>query len=104
MAQDKIQYVTANGNSYIDFELGKLCIVNMTGNVTFSFNAKDPDVYILKLKQDATGGRTFTFPSSVKWTDAITPTFSTTANAWDVVTLLWDGQYFSGVLTPNISA
>jgi len=104
MAQDKIQYVTANGSSYIDFELGKLCIVNMTGNVTFSFNAKDPDVYILKLKQDATGSRLATFPSNLVWADNSVPTLTTTANYSDVITIIWDGSNFLATSTLNFNA
>ena len=34
--------------------------------------------FTLYLNQDATGGRTVTFPASVKWADATPPTLSTT--------------------------
>lgn len=49
-----------------------------------------PTVYsaTLVLKQDATGGHSFTFPASFKWGTAGAPTLSTAANATDIISFL----------------
>ncbi|EDK72276.1 hypothetical protein TM7_0602 [candidate division TM7 genomosp. GTL1] len=41
----------------------------------------------LYLKQDATGSRVITWPSSVKWPNGVAPTLSTGANKIDLVVL-----------------
>ena len=51
--------------------------------------------------QDATGGRIPTFSPLVKWTGSTLPTWSTGANAVDIVSLLWDGTNYYGIMSPN---
>jgi hypothetical protein len=53
----------------------------------------------LFLKQDATGGRTVTFPASVKWPGGVAPTLTASANATDSLHFLtldgganWNGR------------
>jgi hypothetical protein len=54
----------------------------LTGNVTFTFsNPVVGAVHRLILVQDATGGRTVTWPANVKWPSSVTPTITATANA-----------------------
>lgn len=47
-------------------------------------------------KQDATGSRTMTWPSGLKWAYGVKPTLSTAAGAIDVVHLLWTGVEWVG--------
>jgi hypothetical protein len=64
--------------------------VTLTANCTFTF----PTVgagghsFTLILRQDATGGRTATWPASVRWPGATAPALSTGANQVDVLSFL----------------
>jgi len=51
---------------------------------------------MLTLIQDGTGGRTVTWPATVKWPGGVAPTLTTTANARDKVALDWDGTQYDG--------
>lgn len=57
--------------------------------------------YTLELKQDATGGRTVTWPSSVKWPGGTAPTLTTTAGRTDIISLYYNGTNFAGVLAAS---
>lgn len=88
----------------IDFSLGNISYITLESNVTLSFINPSVGVYIFYLRQDATGSRTVTWPSNVKWPNAAAPTLTTTALAWDIVTLMYDGLYFSATSTLNFVA
>lgn len=63
----------------------------LASNVTFTFSAVETGwavSFTLVLRQDATGGRTVTWPTSVRWNEATAPTLTTTANAVNVLTFL----------------
>ena len=85
----------------IDLSVGNCLFITLNNNITLSLVNAKIGVYILQIKQDATGSRTITWPSSIKWSGASAPTLTTTANAWDIVTLVYDGTYFSGTSTLN---
>lgn len=74
---------TTSGSVALDFTNGNHQKIIANGNVTFSITnppSSGSGVMLIDLIQDATGGRSFTFPASVKWNGAITPTLTTTAN------------------------
>lgn len=74
----------------LDWDNGNTQLVTLTGNATFTLsNPKDGFRYLIVLKQDGTGSRTVTWPSSVKWQAGTAPTLSTTAGKVDIVTLVW---------------
>lgn len=74
----------------IDWDNGNTQLVTLTGACTFTLsNPKDGFRYLLLFKQDGTGSRVPTLPSSVKWSGGTTPTWSTAAGKVDVVTLVW---------------
>jgi hypothetical protein len=78
----------------IDWDAGNTRLSTLTGNCTFTFsNPKDGGRYLIALKQDGTGSRTVTWPSSVKWANGTPPTLTTTAGHVDVVTLV----YYAGL-------
>ena len=52
----------------------------------------------LVLTQDATGGRTVTWPASVKWPDGIPQQPATAANSVSVIHLLWTGAAWFGLV------
>lgn len=82
-----------SGASSIDFSGGNMQEITLTGNVTsLSLSTLNSGgAYIIVLKQDATGGRTVTWPAGFKWPDGTAPTLSTAPNAIDIVSFLFDG-------------
>ena len=96
--------VIALSNLEIDFSVGILQNIILSQSSIFTFVNATPGVYILKIVQGAGGSRTITWPSNVRWSGGTPPTLTTTAGAWDMVTLIWDGTYFSGTSTLNFTA
>lgn len=88
--------VAAAATTSIDLSIGSVVPVTMGASIT-TLNLNNPSVgqYILKLTQDATGGRTITWPASVKWPAGTAPTLSA-ANKTDIITLTYDGTNFYG--------
>jgi hypothetical protein len=67
------------------------------GNATLSFTAPHNSAgLILIIIQDGTGGRTITWPGTVKWPGGTAPTLSTGANAIDVIGFIYEGSYYLG--------
>lgn len=63
--------------------------VTLGGNRTIAWaNPLDGQVIVLTLRQDGTGSRTITWPSTVAWPDGTAPTLTTTANKTDVFTFV----------------
>lgn len=78
-------------------------LATLTGNVTSLTLPTSP--YALKsgtltlvLTQDATGGRTITWPSSVKWAEGISQQPAAAANSVSLIHLLWTGTQWLGML------
>lgn len=91
--------VTANtGTSYtIDITAGTVQVLTLTGNCTFTFpSASAGKSFILLLKQDATGGRTATWPAAVKWPGGTAPTITSTASKLDKFVFTSDGTNWYG--------
>jgi len=53
-------------------------------------------IAILFVVQDATGSRIPTFSANFKWPGGTAPTFSTAANAIDILSFVSDGTYLYG--------
>lgn len=80
---------------YLDF--GTVQIATLTGNCTFTFpTAVAGQSFTMLLKQDATGGRVVTWPSSVKWPASTAPTITSTASKGDKFVFTCDGTYWWG--------
>jgi hypothetical protein len=76
------EVATANTSTAytIDLAGGSVQILTLTGNVTYTFPTPVAGKsFILVQKQDATGGRTVTWPASVDWPAATAPTLTSTA-------------------------
>lgn len=78
-------------------------LATLTGNVTAlnlptSPIALQSGTITLVLTQDATGGRTITWPAGVKWPDGIAQQPATAANSISVFNLLWTGTTWIGLL------
>lgn len=90
---------TANtGTAYtIDLANGSLQILTLTGNCTFTFPTPTAGrSFMLLLRQDATGGRTVTWPGTVRWPSSINPVITTTASKTDKFVFTADGTNWLG--------
>ena len=69
---------------------GNVITSTLTGNCTFTFSttglSSGAYSFTLILANDATAGRTITWPASVKWPNATVPTRTTAASKTDVYT------------------
>jgi hypothetical protein len=80
------ELVTANtGTAYtINLANGSVQYLTLTGNCTYTFPTPVAGVsFTLIQRQDGTGGRTVTWPSTVDWPSATAPTLTSTANRVD---------------------
>jgi hypothetical protein len=81
-------YQTATDGATVTFDLGnggyRKHKVTLGGNRTLAIsNGIVGQVFIIDLIQDATGSRTVTWFSTIKWADGTVPTLTTTANKID---------------------
>ncbi len=76
----------------IDLTNGNVFELTLTGNCTYTFS--NPPAtgiggsFTLIQKQDGTGSRTVTFPSSVDWSGGTAPTITSTASSVDIFTFI----------------
>jgi hypothetical protein len=75
----------------------------LTGNVTSltlptSVLSVQSGTITLVLTQDATGGRTITWPAGVKWPDGIAQQPASAANSISVIHLMWTGTAWFGMV------
>ena len=66
-------------------------------------NLNNGTSYNLIVKQDATGTRLLTFGTLFKWAGGTAPTLSTSANAIDIFTFIYDGTNLYGSIVQNFS-
>lgn len=91
--------VTANTSTAYTINLanGTVQILTLTGNCTYTFPANTAGKsFLLVQKQDATGSRTVTWDSDVKWPASTAPTITGTASKADVFAFTCDGTYWYG--------
>jgi len=90
------ELVNASGST-IDWNAGNVQSLTLTGSPTLSFsNGQAGGEYKLILRQDGTGGRTITWPASVKWANGDAPTLTVTASGVDVMDFVYDGSSYLG--------
>ena len=92
--------INSTTTTTLDLSTGNLLELVLTGPTTLTFSNPKIGTYIIKVKQDGTGGRTLTFPI-MKWSDAAVPTITTAANAIDLITLIYDGTHYYGSCLQN---
>lgn len=81
---------TATGAVTVNLASGNVHKLTLTGNVTLTLSGSTASVACgvsLYLFQDGTGGRTVTWPASVKWPGGVAPALSSGASKVDLVTL-----------------
>jgi len=100
-----LQTATGDGTTTFDFTNGNKLKFTFGGqNETFTFTAPSkPCALQLMLVQDGTGGRTVTWPATIKWPGGTAPTLSTAANAVDIISILYDGTNYYATSSLNFS-
>lgn len=80
-AVSTVNVVTYSATPVFDLSLGNVQLIVLTGDVTsFTYtNAKNGEVYVFIIQQDATGGRSFPFPSNFKAAGIISAAAGTAA-------------------------
>lgn len=75
----------------IDLDTASIFVLTLTGDTTIAFsNARNGARFTLELIQDATGGRTVTWPT-VQWPNNQPPVLSRTSGARDIFTFYREG-------------
>ncbi len=92
--------INSTSTTTLDLSTGNVLQVVLTGSTTLAFTNPKIGTYIIKIKQDATGNRTLNFPT-IKWADAAVPTVTPTANAVDLITIIYDGVDYYGSCLQN---
>ena len=88
-------------NFAIDLANGTVQVITLTGNWVPSTGwptATAGQGFRLIVKQDGTGSRTITWPSSVKWPASTAPTITATASKADIFDFESDGTNWFGVV------
>lgn len=95
--KDYAETVNALGNQSgatvtVNMESGNHVTMTLTGNISTLTISNPPasgalGILTLQIKQDGTGGRTFSWPSAVKWAGGNTPTVTATASRTDIYVL-----------------
>jgi hypothetical protein len=82
----------------VDVTTAEMFSTTLTAATTFTFNGKRSAGrhFYLRLRQDATGSRLVTWPTTVRWSGGTAPTLTTTASKTDVFEFIDTGTYFLG--------
>lgn len=87
----------SGASATIDWTVGNKQKITLTAGCTLTFTAPGGACHLmLKLIQDATGGRSVTWPASVKWIAGSAPTITPDASAVDLVAFYCDGTNYYG--------
>lgn len=101
-SEHKISNTASSGAMTLDLSQSNVFEILLTNGVTLTFTNPPPSTvytFTLIIKQDATGGRTISWPASVKWPGAVVPPATTSANAVDI----WSGVTYDGGTTYAMS-
>lgn len=99
------QTATGDGTTTIDWGSGNKFVFTFGAfNETFTFtDPAKPGNFLLMMIQDGTGGRTATWPVSVKWAAGTAPTLSTDPSATDIISFYFDGTNYYGTASLNFA-
>jgi len=91
-----------SGTPTLDWGAGNHQSATLVVDTSISFTAPPQGCAMLTLTiyQDATGGRTLSFPASVQWPRGTAPAASTVASSKDIYTFFWDGTNYNGNFGP----
>lgn len=96
----------AAGAVTVNCSLGLMHNITLVTGTPTAITLTNPAVgsYILILKQSAGGSALATFATTIIWSGGIAPVLTTTANAVDIITLIYDGTTWRGAFTPNFAS
>lgn len=98
--------VVSSSSDAFNLDNGSWFVRTLDGsNGTLSLSSEDTDqIFVVELVQDATGSRTVTWFSGIKWVDNVTPTLSTQASRRDVFgfKVLSAGSYMGFIIGQNV--
>lgn len=85
--------LSASANPQIDASLSNQFTITLTTNATFSkpLNLSPNQQFLLVIRQDVTGGRSYTFTSDYKFPSGIKPPPTLAAGSIDLVSCFWTG-------------
>ncbi|NTW31404.1 MAG: hypothetical protein HGB12_02025 [Bacteroidetes bacterium] len=79
----------------VDWNNSNVQEITLAADRSFTFvNGKSGGVYTLLITQDATAGRTVTWPANVKWTGSTAPTLSSSPDAVDIIKFVYNGTNY----------
>ena len=93
---------TVSSNTTINWNNGNNQVITLSADITLSFSNMGVGHKQLRVVQDSTGGRTPTLPSG-KWPGGISGSFSTSANAEDILSIYNNGSSYYYQLTKGWS-
>ena len=99
------QKFISTATTTFDWAYSNIHSVTLTGVTALSFaNPATGQAIIVRLGQDGTGGRTVTFPSTIKWAGGTNPTLTSTASKTDAFGFLCtaSGYYDGYIVGQNI--
>ena len=89
-------------SSSVDWNAGNVQTITLASSPTLTFsNGQAGGEYTLILNQDQTGGRSVTWPDSVKWQGGIEPTLTTDASSTDMAKFVYNGTSYLGTFTAD---
>lgn len=89
---------TVGATETVNWNNGDRQKMTLDENLTITFsNATEGQTLTLYMLQDGSGTNTITFSDTIVWADNTTPTFTTTANKWNVVVIAYVGGEYLGV-------
>jgi hypothetical protein len=94
--EHEIANTAATGSYSLDCGAANFFDLTLTGNITIAPTNIPPATRVwsgsIAAKQDATGGRTITWPAGTKYAGGVVPPATTTANALDIWSIMtYDG-------------
>lgn len=96
------QMFTITGSTAtINFNAGNIADITLATSTTLTLTGGTFGTFIIKLTQDATGGRVVSWPSNVRWSGGIPPSLTTTGGKVDVISLIFDGTNYYGTYALN---
>lgn len=99
-AIDSLTIPAGTGTLFWDVSVSPIALITLTRDLTIGTptNLKNGSIYLLQVKQDATGGWAITWSTDIKWNYNETPTVVSTAEGVTMFTFITDGTYLYGSL------
>lgn len=95
--KEKTVNENAVGTYTIDLTKGIIFNLTLTGNTAFLFPPVDPGAqFTLNLKQDASGGRSASWPILARWGNDIPPVLSSLGLRTDTISFVCEGNVWMG--------